>query len=624
MSVVNTSPVLSIGALISPIKNPSSPLQSNIREKYGTALNDFPTQKQEALCGLIEDLLQMLPEENVHNFFTQDLTPLTSEEKLSLYPGLRPENYAEFVKALEDNNIEKSDDAAALKLASKDKTPLPHTGTARHILFPKGHHEVAVIIKLLNQFRIPATFRAGGTNLTGCAIPLDGVVISSEKLTVTLRQDDNTLVTKPLIVSMENRSVKVAPGVPTKDLNETLRNEYNSELGFDPVCMMGASSGVNCNVGGNFIMEASGPGGMATGPTSHSVIGFNAVRGDGTPLFFQTGPQGEGPGVHKDVAGYKSANLLMGSEGTLGGVTSICLKLKEKTTRSLDVVCIFKSMKDATDAITEFNRQNIRPKKVEIMSAVCVRETVDALKGKLTLPEELSSLGTEHTAELIISIEGGDDVDPLVSAAKIQKVITEKFPSARFFADDDAHKLSTFVWDVRANLFTAVTTIAPHKSSDDVVVPLGKLADLMVWLDDIQKDLGIHITAAGHAGDGNLHIQFYHDPIHTAEELAQWKRTLELARFIVFLKVLSFDGSITGEHGVGTKKRDFLPLQLSPTVLHSQMKTKLEWDPNLILNPGVMLNQRALLALKGKVEKMEFLYQQEILREKQLAGAFIQ
>jgi D-lactate dehydrogenase len=450
----------------------------------------------------------------------------------------------EFVALLGDERV--YTDADTLALYASDETPKSCTPEA--VLFPASHDHVVGIVRIAARERLPITPRGAGSGNVGGALPTVGsLVLSFECMNRILEFDP------------DNRLVVVEPGVVTDDIDD-LATSAGLMYAPDP------GSGAYCRIGGNLAMNAAGPRSVKYGTTRDHVLGLRAVTGDGREI--RTGSR-----TTKYASGYDLTRLLVGSEGTLALITEATLKLIPAPGQIATLRVCYASTRSACEAVIRAMRQPVVPYALEFMDHRSI-EAVREYGGAEGLPT-----GTQ--AILMAEVEGDREDIPRALAAIETALRGDGLLAVQsgFSKTEIAH-----LWTARKSLSMAVKKIAPLKINEDVVVPVGKLADLVDAIDDMGRRHNVPMIAFGHAGNGNLHVNIMVHP-NDPEELSRARACrLELVE-----TVLKLSGSLSGEHGIGSEKRAFVALEFDSETLGLMRNLKNLFDPRGILNPGKKL-----------------------------------
>jgi len=417
------------------------------------------------------------------------------------------------------------------------------------VVRPKTPEEVARILLLANRKRFPVIPRGAGTGQSGGALPVRGGLV------LAMDRFDRILAIDP-----DNMTARVEPGVITGRLQEAVEG-----LGLfyppDP-----ASIDIS-TIGGNVAECAGGLRAVKYGVTRDYVLGMEIVLPTGEII--QTGVE-----TAKGVVGYDLTRLIVGSEGTLAVVTKITLRLIPMPTARRTMLAFYEDTAQAVKTVKGLAKSRVVPTTLEFMDRVCidcVREEMD-----LAVPDTAAAL-------LLMEVDGDEGLVERDSE-RVRRVAFEC--GAAFFqaAQDEAE--AALLWKARRNVSPALQSLRPGKVSEDVVVPISRLADLVVFLRHLSSKHGQPIAAFGHAGDGNIHVHILLDP-EDPEEKANTERTvLEL-----FREVIRMGGTLSGEHGVGITKAPYLGLELSEPAINLMRRLKHAFDPNNILNPGKIFNK---------------------------------
>jgi len=411
------------------------------------------------------------------------------------------------------------------------------------VVFASNHLEVLDTVRLCHKHTIPLTARGRGTGTSGGSVPLrGGIVLSLERMNRILNVD------------AANRALTAESGTTNQAVQDAAR-----ALGFfwppDP------TSAAFCTIGGNIALNAAGPRAVKYGATRENVLGLRAVTGAGEEI--RTGVY-----TTKGAVGYDLTRLLIGSEGTLAVVTEAVLKLTPAAETKRTLRAIYSHVRDAAAAVARIMAQPITP---------CALEMIDATAIEMIRGYSMVALPPEAGALLMIEVDGpeagiGAAVTAVSSAAAGPGLLEIK--AAR--SDVEVNEL----WAARKALSPALRTIAPNKLNEDVVVPVSRIADLIDGLGDLSRRYGIPIVNFGHAGNGNIHVNLLYDSHDPRQE-----QNARPALSAVFDLVLSLDGTLSGEHGIGREKRDYIDRAIDPVTLGLMRRIKHQFDPSGILNP---------------------------------------
>jgi glycolate oxidase len=441
-------------------------------------------------------------------------------------------------------------DADKLQAYSHDETPDRRYAHMPDVAVRVGSaEEIAAIMKLANRENIPVTPRGAGSGLSGGAVPLyGGIVLLTDRLN------------KVLEIDRENMFVVVQPGVVTNEINELLKPYGLFYAGY-PMSLE------TCYIGGNVAENAGGGKAVKYGVTGRYVTGVEVVT-----------PQGEivslGGKLVKDVTGYNIIQLLVGSEGTLGIFTKIILKLIPLPKATVDLLCLFKTAEEAISAVPKImTGGGIIPTAIEFMDRTSVKAACDYLNE--SIPYE------QCGAMLLITVDGPGIEQVEREYEVIGEMCLEAGAMEVYVADN--HTTSERIWKVRRNIGEAFNLLSRRQSNEDIVVPIAAIPKVVTALGEIARKYGVQAPCFGHAGDGNLHARLVSDPAWSDE---QWRELAPKMLTELYTFTASLGGMISGEHGIGHRKKPFLGLSLQPAAIELMKSIKRAWDPNNILNPG--------------------------------------
>ena len=416
------------------------------------------------------------------------------------------------------------------------------------VLKPRTTEEIAAIMRLCNEYHIPVTPRGAGTGLSGGALPhLGGVLLSSERMNSILEIDERNL------------QVITEPGVIT----EVLQNAVKEKGLFYPP---DPSSRGSCFIGGNIAENSGGPKAVKYGVVKDYVLNLEVVLPNGEIIW-------TGANVLKNSTGYNLTQLLVGSEGTLGIVTKIVLKLVPLPKYDLLMLVPFASLEKASEAVSAIFRAGFVPSGLELVE-------IDALKiVSQSVDSSAVPVNDDIAAHLIIEVDG-NNMDVLMGEMEaIAELLTQFEAGEVFFADDAQQK--TELWKLRRLVAEAVKT-SGYTIEEDTVVPRAELPALIKGVKQLGKQYGFHAVCYGHAGDGNLHIRINHPTIKNSHGNAEMTAALQA----LFELVKSLGGTISGEHGIGLIQKPYLHTVFREANLHLMREIKKAFDPNNILNAG--------------------------------------
>jgi glycolate oxidase len=417
------------------------------------------------------------------------------------------------------------------------------------VVKPESALEIARIMQLANRERVPVTPRGAGSGLSGGAVPvLGGILLSLERMNRILEIDP------------ENMVAVVEPGVITNDINEAVKEHGLFYAGYP-------MSVETCTIGGNVAENAGGGRAIKYGVTSRYVLGLEVVLPTGEIV------QMGGKRV-KDVTGYDLVHLMVGSEGTLGIYTRITLKLVPLPGSRAVLLVPFADVKTAIATVPQIMTQGrIVPTSVEFMDRLSVQTTYAYIGQDPPYP----NVG----AMLLIEVDGvsQEQVESLYNP--IADLCLDLGALDVYVGDTPANERR--MWLPRQSIAEAFKAISPVQSIEDIVVPLAQIPDLMPVLEEISTRYDVLIPCYGHAGDGNLHATVVKKP-ETAMET--WQQVLPSVLADLYQGVAGLGGTISGEHGIGSKRSHYLALVMDPALIALQRRIKEAFDPLGILNPG--------------------------------------
>jgi D-lactate dehydrogenase len=436
-----------------------------------------------------------------------------------------------------------------------DRWPYGQDNSRKHtppdaVAFATSHAQVLETVRLCNQYNIPIVARGRGTGTAGSAIPVrGGLVLSLERMDRIIEMD------------AANRAMRVEPGA----INQAIQDQA-AEHGFfwppDP------TSSAYCTVGGNIALNAAGPRALKYGSTRENVLGLVAVTGNGDEIH-------TGTYTTKGVVGYDLTRLLIGSEGTLAIVTQATLKLTPLPEARRTLQAVYNSVRAAAAAVSRLMAQPVTPCALEFMDAQAI-EMIRSYS-RAELPQEAGALLMIELDEPEAAMDAA--VAKITAAARGEGLLSLTAAKTK----DEAAAL----WATRKALSPALRNIAPNKLNEDVVVPVSRIPELIDGLEKLSREFGIPIVNFGHAGNGNIHVNLLYD----TQDPQQERNALPcLSR--VFDLVLALGGTLSGEHGIGMAKRDYINRAIDPVTLDLMRAIKRQFDPRGILNPDKIFPPR--------------------------------
>jgi len=442
------------------------------------------------------------------------------------------------------------DDEKQLQKYSKDKVPEDRYAHLPEVVVkPKTAAEIAEIVKLANREKIPITPRAAGSGLSGGAVPIyGGILLSVERMNAIVEIDD------------ENLMAVVEPGVVTNKLDAELQ-KYGLFFPGYPL------SEEFCFLGGNVAENAGGGRAVKYGVTGQYIHGLEVVT-----------PTGEivqlGGKRIKDVTGYDLIHLMVGSEGTLGIFTKIIIKLLPRPTERQAILALFADSETAIAVVPKvMTFGKLIPTTVEFMDGFTFCTTAKALKE----PFPYEKIG----AAVLFEVDGTRASVVAEDADTIRRICREN-GAVEDYAATTEKEIERF-WKIRKRIPWDMLQQTDHQSIEDIVVPIASIPKALSELKRIGKKFRVSIPVLGHAGDGNLHAI----PMKGCDQSVEdWERTLPELLKEIYIMTAGLGGTISGEHGIGHKRRDYLDLVMSEAQLALMRKIKIALDPNNIMNPG--------------------------------------
>jgi glycolate oxidase len=416
------------------------------------------------------------------------------------------------------------------------------------VLRPGSTEEISAIMKICNRERIPVTPRGAGTGLSGGALPhLGGVLLSTDRLKRIIHIDERNL------------QVTTEPGVITEVLQDAVKEKG---LFYPP----DPSSRGSCFIGGNIAENSGGPKAVKYGVVRDYVLNLEVVLPTGEVIM-------TGSNVLKNSTGYSLTHLMIGSEGTLGIVTKIVLKLIPLPKFDLLMLVPFRSLEKAGEAVSAIFRAGFTPSALELVEIDALR-IVSSFVGSTAVP-----VTDDTEAHLLIEVDG-NHLETLMSEMEAIGELLGAFDCGEIFFADDAQQKAE-LWKLRRRVAEAVK-ISGYSIEEDTVVPRAELPALIRGVKELGKVRGFHAVCYGHAGDGNLHIRIKKPGTVGTMEDPQMIASLRS----LFELVKSLGGTISGEHGVGLVQKGFMDIIFDDTQMRLMRDIKRIFDPNQILNKG--------------------------------------
>ncbi|WP_312684465.1 FAD-binding oxidoreductase [Stenotrophomonas chelatiphaga] len=413
------------------------------------------------------------------------------------------------------------------------------------VALPSTREQVQAIVRACRRHRVAVVARGAGTGTTGAAVPLQGSVVLSL-----------ARMARILEVHAGDRCAVVEPGVLNGDLQQVLA-PHGLFWPPDP------SSADICSIGGNLACNAGGPRAVKYGTSRDNVLGLVAVTGTGDLIRC-------GGAYTKDATGYDLTHLLVGSEGTLAIIVEATLKLTPVAVAQAGLRVLYRDADAAAQAVSRVMGQPVVPTRLEFMDARSLQ--LLRLNGA-----DVPDAG----AMLLIEADGDHDTLPYLLQALANAAEGDGMITLDVAMEGAAREK---LWAARKALSPALRSIAPGKINEDVVVPVSRIPELVSGVQALAAEFDLTIVTFGHAGNGNLHVNILYHP-DDAHESARAHAALPR----IFALTLALEGTLSGEHGIGLAKRDFMAQAFTPETLTAMRAIKAALDPDGILNPGKVL-----------------------------------
>lgn len=416
------------------------------------------------------------------------------------------------------------------------------------VALPSTQDDVVAVVRACREHRVPIVARGAGTGTTGAAVPMPGGVVVS-----FARMD------RIVDIRAADRCVVVQPGVLNGELQHALA-PHGLFWPPDP------SSADACSVGGNLATNAGGPRAVKYGTARDNVLGLVAVTGAGELIRC-------GGAYTKDATGYDLTHLIVGSEGTLAMVVEATLKLAPRPRTQAGLRVLYRDAATAAAAVSRIMARPATPAMLEFMD-----------RSAIALIRHNGSDMPDAGAMLLVEADGDEDTLPYALQALAEAAEGDGMLALDVAQDGTARDR---LWAARRALSPALRTIKPGKINEDVVVPVSRIPDLVTAMEILSDEAALPIVLFGHAGNGNLHVNIMYDD-GDADETARAQAALPK----VFARVLALGGTLSGEHGIGLSKRDFMKDAFDAATLDAMRAVKAALDPDGILNPGKVLPPR--------------------------------
>ncbi len=412
------------------------------------------------------------------------------------------------------------------------------------VILPRDTEAVAAVLRVAARHRVPIVSRGAGSGLAGGTIPLAGGIVLS-------------MVRMNRVVEIDtvNMCARVQPGLITGELQKAVA-AHGLMYPPDPASLRQST------IGGNVGMCAGGPKGLKYGVTKDFVLGLEVVLADGRVM--RTGGK-----MIKNVTGYNLTQLFVGSEGTLGVVTEVIVRLIPKPRASRTALAAFPRIDDAARIVTTILTAGITPATIELMDNASIRAVEE---------HQPSGLPTDVEAILLIEVDG-DECAVLENVREVGRLCEANGASSVQVATTAAD--SQTLWEARRAVSPSITRIRPTKLGEDISVPRSAIPDAVRAAQRVAQKYGLPIPIYGHISDGNLHPNILFDR-HDPEEVDRVNR----AAGEIFAATVALGGTLSGEHGIGSLKKEYLATALDPVALETMRALKAALDPLGLLNPG--------------------------------------
>jgi glycolate oxidase len=435
---------------------------------------------------------------------------------------------------------------------ARDESPLPVVYPPACAVRCASTAEIAAVLRICAERKVPVTPRGAGSGMVGGALAVEGgVVLSTETMKRMIEIDPEDLV------------AVVEPGVITGELQAAVEDQG---LFYPP----DPASLEFCSIGGNVATNAGGPRAFKYGVTREYVLGLEVALMGGEVLRC-------GRRTAKGVTGYDLVAGFVGTEGTFGVITEITLKLLPRPPAAATALAVFKDIAGAGACISALLRSGLRPRALELAD----RASIDHVRSR-------SRYRFPADAGAIVLIEIDGEPDTMGPAIERIGMECDALGALDVLAAEDPAERRA-LWEARRQISPALREAHRIKVNEDVCIPRGKIVEMLARVDRLSAETGIPVAVFGHAGDGNLHVNLLSD--EDPEDPAARAKVMAAARRL-FDDTIALRGTLSGEHGIGLAKRDFIALEQPPAVIEWQRRWKALWDPANLLNPGKILPAR--------------------------------
>jgi len=470
------------------------------------------------------------PKQNLKKGFYQEPMKMNETVKRSLQQIVGEENYTDRLIDLVSYSYDASEEFSRPFCA----------------VWAETAEQVSEVLKLANREKIPVIPRGAGTGLSGLSVPVRGGIVL-----------DLSHMNRILSIRIEDRLVVVQPGVINDDLDKALA-PYGFFFPPDP-----ASSKVS-TLGGNAALNSGGIKGAKYGTTKDYVLGMQIVLPDGRIM--RTGSE-----TMKTASGYDLCRLFVGSEGTLGVITELTLKINPKPPVSATTLATFDLLEDAGNAVSQLMYSGVLPSVLEIVDRQCIWAFNQY--SNLKLPDA--------EAILLVETDGYTREEAAFQMSKITEIFKKN--NALEVREAASPEEAKALWVTRKSAYGVTALINNNLIAEDLAVPMSKVPDMLKATAEIAKKYNLKIPTVGHLGDGNLHPVISFDSTDPEEV-----KRVQAAVDEIFKTAIRLGGSLTAEHGIGLSKAPFMCLEHSPVAMDLMRSIKRMFDPNNILNPGKM------------------------------------
>jgi glycolate oxidase len=465
------------------------------------------------------------------------------------YNELTPELVAELKEIVGEENCQVGEDIN--EDYSHDEMPIYGTHMPDVVCFPGSTEEVSAVMKLCYDHTIPVTVRGAGTGLVGGSTPLEGgVVLCTMRMNRILEYD------------MNNLTVRVQPGVR---LCELAADALEHDLMYPPG--PGEKTG---SIGGNVSTNAGGMRAVKYGTTRDYVMALTVVLPNGEILK-------PGRAVKKSSSGYSLMHLIVGSEGTLGVITELTMKLIPNPREDVSFILPFANIHQAISSVPKIKLAGLDPQSIEFMERDIVDSSAE-YTGQAVFPTAID--GKEAGAYILVTLDGNDGDEIFQRAETLVQVADEAGAYDVLVLSQPAEKQAA--WAARSAFLTVIEADTQYLDEMDVCVPVDKIAAFLEFIHETGEKYDVRIRSFGHAGDGNLHIYCCGEGDDPSAFLAQSAKVMKDA----YAKCEEFGGQVSGEHGIGHAKKGYLRESLGDLSIDLMAGIKKVFDPKGILNPG--------------------------------------